>query len=142
MAWEQEGIKGATIRFGNKKGEIVFEMKRKEGHGDPYYIFKIYMEHFTEEQKREWPEAWAAMRAGAAKLGYPLYDYQEIVYAVDAHLNLIVKSPKGRRAQSKVDETGEVVFIEDIKIKVFDHATGNLDDLTIGISTAPVGIVS
>lgn len=142
MAWEYEGLRGATIQFGNKKGEVAFELKRKDRYGDPYYIFKINMEHFNEEQKREWPEAWATMLAGAARLGYPLYDYQEIKEAVNAQLNLVVKSPKGRRAQRKVDETGKVVFIEDIKIRVFDHATGEIDDLTIGISTAPVDIVA
>lgn len=142
MAWEQEGIRGAEIRFANKEGELAFELKRKDKYGDPYYIFRIHMEHFSEEQKREWPEVWAVMRAGAANLGLPLYDYQEIYDATEAHLNLIERSPKIRKAKRKADETGDVVFIEDITIKVFDHATGEINDLTLGISTTPVDIVA
>jgi len=142
MAWKQEGILGANIRFANKKGELAFEMKKKEGYGKTYYIFRIYIEHFTEEQKKKWPEVWALMRNWAAKLGLPLYDYQEICDATGAYLNLIAKTPEINKAQEKSDEMDEVTFVKDIKIKVFDHATGNLNDLTIGISTTPVDIVA
>lgn len=138
MAWEQKGIFGADIRFANQKGELTFEMKKKDKHGSTYYIFKIYMEHFNETQKRGWPAVWALIRMKAASMGLPLYDYAEIAEAVDHHLTRIIRTPEGRRAQRKVDETGDVVFIKDIKIKVFDHATGRINDLTIGISTAPV----
>ena len=142
MAWEQEGILGAKLRFANEKGELAFEMKKKEGYGDPYYIFRIYMEHFNEEQKRLWPAVWAMMRMTAAKMGLPLYDYREIVEAVNAQFTLIARTPEINEAQEKSNEKDEVTFVKDIKIKVFDHATGEINDLTIGISTAPVDIVA
>uniref|UniRef100_A0A6M3LU89 Uncharacterized protein n=1 Tax=viral metagenome TaxID=1070528 RepID=A0A6M3LU89_9ZZZZ len=142
MAWEQEGILGASMRWANKKGETAFEMKRKDKYGDPYYIFKIYKDHFNEEQRKGWPAVWALIRMNAAKLGLPLYDYREIADAVYAQLNLIARTPESRRAQRKVDETGDTVFVQDITIKVFDHATGRINDLTLGISTAPVNIVT
>uniref|UniRef100_A0A6M3LX87 Uncharacterized protein n=1 Tax=viral metagenome TaxID=1070528 RepID=A0A6M3LX87_9ZZZZ len=41
-----------------------------------------------------------------------------------------------------MDETGDTVFVKDITIKVFDHATGRINDLTMGVSTAPVDIVA
>lgn len=142
MAWEQEGILGANMMWANKDGEMVFELKRKDKYDDPYYIFKIYMEHFSEEQKRLWPTIWARMRKTAAQMGLPLYDYQEIVDAMEGQLSLIVGTLEGRRVQRKEDETDDFVFVKDIKIKVFDHATGSINDLTLSISTTPVDIVA
>lgn len=139
MAWEYKGILGPVLRWANKKGETAFEMKRKDGHGPTYYLFRICEENFTEKQRMLWPAVWGLMRLKAAQMSLPLYDYREVTDAIEHHLDLITGTPEGRRAQRQANETSKTVFVKDVRIKVFDHATGGLNDLTVGISIDPAG---
>lgn len=134
-----EGILSPTIRYFNKEGKTAFEMKKKgEKYGELYYIFRVYKENFTEEQLKEWPVAWALIKAIAAIRGIPLHDFDEITEALEANVRRILETSEGKKAQEKANKTDKVVFIKDIKIKVFDHATGEINTLTIGISASPV----
>jgi len=41
------------------------------------------------------------------------------------------------RAVEKANKTGKVTLVKDVDIKVFDHATGKIGTLTVGISVPP-----
>lgn len=135
---EFEGIFSPTIVFVNEEGKTAFEMKRKgEEYGQLYYIFKIYKENFNEEQLRKWPIAWHLIKSLAAVGGIPLHDSNEIAEAIEAKYKMVLETSEGKKAQEKANKTGEIVFVKDIDIKVFDHATERISTLTIGVSVSP-----
>ena len=133
-----KGILSPTMRFSNSEGKTTFEMKRKDKYGDVYYIFRVYKENFGDEALKEWPAAWTLIRTLATNMGIPLFDYNEITEALNQKFEILAKTPGGRKAQEKANKTGKVVFIKDVEIKVFDHATGEIHTLTIGINAGPV----
>lgn len=136
---EFKGILSPTIRSVNAEGKTAFEMKKKgEKYGQLYYIFRIYKENFSEEQLKEWPAAWTLIKSLAANRGIPLHDYDEITEAVEAKFKMLFETSEGKKAQEKAEKTGKAVFIKDIKIRVFDHATGKISTLTIGVSAGPI----
>ncbi len=142
---EYSDLLGPSIAVRNDKGEVIFAMKRKDTWGPTYYLFEKHEDRAgTEEEKANLNRAVAGIAAMSRVAGFPLYDIREINDALGAKTKTIMESPEGKAAQKLVNEGGgEVlesgmrrVFIKDVTFNVFDHATGRLNELTVGISAA------
>ncbi len=133
---EISGILGANLELRNEKGEIIFAMKRKTKYPPIYYIFEKHEDRMNDEEKEGFEKAWAMIKVASAMMGYRLHDMREITDAMEAQLKAVMETDEFKKASKKVDDGGdEKAFIKDIHFKVFDHATGTLGTLTIGIST-------
>lgn len=133
---EFSGLLGANLELRNSKGEIIFAMKRKTEYPPIYYIFEKHEDRMNEEEKEGFEKAWTLMRAAAAMMGFRLHDMREISDALEAQIKAVMETEEGKAALKKVDPGGdEKVFIKDISFKVFDHASGTLGTLTVGVST-------
>lgn len=145
---EYSDLLGASIEVRNKKGEVIFAMKRKDTWGPTYYLFEKHEDRAgTEEEKVKLNRAVAGIAAMSRIAGFPLYDVAEINDALRSKTKAIMESEEGKAAQKLVNEGGgEVlesgirrVFIKDVSFNIFDHATGRLNELTVGVSAAPKG---
>ena len=123
--------------YKNKDGEIVFSMKRKEGYGSFYYIFEINEDIMTSYEKEKFAKAFEAIAMGAAYIGFPLYDSRELMEGITGQIQVLLRTKDAIRAMKKADKTEEMVLVQDIDVKVFDHATGRINNLTVGISVPP-----
>ena len=130
---EFSNLMHANMVFKNKKGEVVFSMKRKDG----YYIFEKKEENMTAEEIPQFAEAFQMIAGGAQMLGIPLYDSKELWAGVSGMTQVVLRSKDGLRAAKKANKTGEVTLVRDVDIKVFDHGTGKINTLTVGISVPP-----
>jgi len=113
-------------------------MKRKEDWGPTYYIFELNKEVLSEEEKNDFEKAWEFMRAVAGTMGIRLFDGSEIKDAILSKIKEVLTSEDAKRAMAEADKTGEFVLVRDIDISLFNHATGRITSLTIGISV-PAG---
>lgn len=124
---------GANFQMANEKGELVFEMKRKtprrpDGTTECYYIFQTHEKNMSKEQLKQFNKVFNEKILFAAKLmDIGMFAYQEI--AERAHEQVM----KMYKADTIPGE--EQV---DVKIEIFNHATGELADLIVGISTKKI----
>jgi len=136
---ELGGLMHATMVFKNKDGETVFSMKRKDDYDSLYYIFEKNEDIMSSEEKEKFAQAFELIAMGAATRGIPLYDSRELMDGVAGKMQVLLRSKETVRALKEADKTGEVVLVRDVDITVFDHGTGRINNLTVGISVPPVG---
>jgi len=132
-------LMGANIELRNSKGEIIFAMKRKDTHGPTYYIFETHEDRMdSDEDRAKFEQAFTVIKAAAAHIGFPFYDMKEINDALQAQMKAVMETDDFKEASKKVDE-GDVdkkgwSFVKDVSFKVFDHATGSIHTLTVGVN--------
>jgi len=104
-----------TLAVKNKKGEILFALKRKEEGDRLYYLFELHLDKETDPEKREQlKEVWEKSKAIARILDIPLYNVEEIT-------NEVFEVMKRQKKQD----------LEELPLIVLDHATGERDILII-----------
>lgn len=132
---ELSDLQHPTIAVRNKKGEVIFALKRKDKYPPLYYLFEKHPDRCSSDEERANLEAvFSGITAMAGRLGLPLHDMGEINEAISAQIRIIRESEEGKAAMKKLEETGEQAFVKDIKIKVFNHATGRIGTMEIGVS--------
>lgn len=145
---EYSDLLDPNIEVRNDKGEVIFAMKRKDTWGPTYYLFEKHEDRAgTEEEKAKLNRVVVGIAAMSKIAGFPLYDVREINDALGSHIAVVMESEEGKAAQKLVDDgKGELleggmrrVFIKDVSFNVFDHATGEINELTVGISAAAKG---
>lgn len=133
------GLLGPSLVVHNSKGEVIFSMKRKDKYPPMYYIFEKHEDKMSEEEKEKFKQAWAMISGLAGLMGLPLYDMREISDGMEAQVETIKKTDEYKEAMKKAD-SGELVFVKDISFKLFDHATGNINTLTVGVNLKDVSV--
>jgi len=123
-----------NIEYSTKSGDVFFKIKRKDEWGPTYYVFELNEELLSDEEKTKFKEAWSIMKMGARVCGIKLFDSTEIMDALQAKIKEVLESDDAERAMAEADETGEIVLVRDIDISLFDHGTGRVTSLTLGIS--------
>ena len=134
---EYSGLMDANLEFTNEAGEIIFTMKRKDNYNSLYYLFEKHEDKMSSEDKQKFEMAWDFITMAAALMKIPLYDSNELVEGIMGMAKSILESEEGEHAMDKADNAGERVLVRDIDIKIFDHGTGRIDNLTVGISVPP-----
>jgi len=134
---EFSGLLHPNIEWTTESGEVFFSLKRKDEWGPTYYIFDLNLELLPDEDKTKFDEAWEIMKIAAIACGIKLFDTVEIQAAVITRVKEILKSEDAEKAMAEADKTGEITLVRDIKISLFDHATGQVTSLEIGISVPP-----
>jgi len=127
----------ANLEWSTESGEVFFSLKRKDEWGPTYYIFDMNLEVLPDDQKAKFNEAWDIMKLGAIACGVKLFDTNEIQDAVITRVKEILTSENAEKAMDEADKTGEITLVRDIEISLFDHATGQVTSLEIGISVPP-----
>lgn len=133
--FEFGGLMHAMPILKNETGDVVFSMKRKDG----YYIFEKNEDAMSDEMRKTFPEAFDMMCLGARTLGIPFYDFNELTDGVNGRIMETLKTKEAIRAIKKASRTGKTVFVKDIDVKIFDHGTGGINTLTVGVSVPPGG---
>lgn len=131
---EYSSLMHPNMEYSTKSGEVFFKMKRKDEWGPTYYVFEKNEEVLSDEEKTMFKEAWSIIKMGAKVCGIKLFDSAEIMEALQAKIKDVLISEDAERAMAEADETGEIVLVRDIDISLFDHGTGRVTSLTIGIS--------
>jgi len=139
---EYSGLMDATLEFTNEDGEIIFTMKRKDNYNSLYYLFEKHEDKMSSENKQKFEMAWDFITMAAALMKIPLYDSNELIDGITGKAKIVMISEDAERAMQEADNTGERVLVRDIDIKIFDHGTGRIDNLTVGISVPPGGQTS
>ena len=139
---EYSGLMDANLEFKNNAGEIIFKMKRKDNYGSLYYIFEKYEDKMSSEDKQNFEMGWEIITMAAAFMGIPLYDSNELIEGIMGRAKILLDSEDGERAMEEADKTGENVLVRDIDVKIFNHGTGQINNLTVGISVPPRGQTS
>ena len=134
---EFSGLMDATLEFTNEDGETIFKMKRKDNYDSLYYLFDKYEDKMSLEDKQNFVEAWKIITMAAECMRIPLYDSNELMDGIMGRAKMVLESEDGLRAMEEADKTGERVLVRDIDIKIFDHGTRRIDNLTVGISVTP-----
>jgi len=135
---EYSGLMHPNIEYSTKSGDVFFKMKRKDEWGPTYYVFELNEKLLSDEEKPKFKEAWSIMKMGARVCGIKLFDSTEIMDALQAKMKEVLESKDAERAIAEADETGEVTLVRDVDISLFDHGTGKVTSLTLGISV-PAG---
>ncbi len=135
---EYSGLMYSNLEWKTASGDVFFKLKRKEDFGPTYYVFEKNLEFLSDEERTRFDVGWDLISMVAGKAGFKLFDYVEIMEAVEAQIKKVLKSEEAERAMAEADETGEVVLVRDVDISVFDHGTRRITSLTIGISV-PAG---
>jgi len=134
---EYSGLMYANLEFTNEAGEIIFTMKRKDDYNSLYYLFEKHEDKMSSEDKQKFEIAWEIITMAAALMRIPLYDSNELIDGIAGRAKSILESEEGEHAMEKADKMGEKVLVRDIDIKIFDHGTERIDNLTVGISVTP-----
>lgn len=112
-------ISQPTMAYRSKKtGKPVFATKKIEYEDSLYYIFRVHEENMEEGDKEAWKKVWALLCEMARFLRIPLYDAQEIV----ERLSEAIKEAKPWEGQ------------RDLKIELYDHASGEIHIVTKGVT--------
>ena len=125
------GLLDANFQMANEKGEIVFEMKKKEpldpdGNKQLYYIFRVHEKNMNEKQRKGFPKVLTMIMWAAKRMGIPMYTYDEITERTSEQVAKLFET-------DTFPEPGEGQI--DVNIEVFNYATKELATLTIGISS-------
>jgi len=116
-------------------GKPVFEMKRKtptrpDGTKECYYIYKFYEENMPDDEiKAHFHMIHREVVCPlAATMDIGMFSFDEISERCTEQVKKIYES--GRElTETQID----------VKIKVYDHARKEIGELTVGVSTKPVG---
>ena len=121
-------FRGTNFQMANKKGDIVYEMKRTELLGpdgkiaETYYIFKIHEQHMSKEELESFNKGFQEILLAAKMMTIGMFSFLEI-------------SERANEQANKMERSGNITEEEqDVKIEIFNHATGDLVDMTIGLS--------
>lgn len=134
MALEYSGLMHSNLEWKTASGEVFFKLKRKEDWGPIYYVFEKNLELLSDEERTRFDAGWDFISMVASKAGLKLFDSAEIMEAVEAQIKIVLESEEAERAMAEADETGETTLVRDVDISVFDHGTGRITSLTLGIS--------
>jgi len=135
---EYSGLMHPSVEYTTKSGEVFFSMKRKDEWGPTYYVFEKNEEVLSDEEKTQFNKAWELMTTAAGAMGITLFDSAEIKDALENKIKEVLESEDAERAMAEADESGKVVLVRDVDISLFDHRTGRVTSLTLGISV-PAG---
>ena len=130
---EENKFMGANFKMANKKGDIVYEMKRKnprrpDGTEECYYIFQIHEQHMSKEEAVGFKKIFDEQILVAARLmDIGMFAYQEIAERANEQIKKMFES-------DTIPGEEQV----DVKIEIFNHTTGELHDLIVGISTKAI----
>lgn len=106
----------------------VYEMKRKTPGDQLYYIFKLYEENLPEPDVESFRDWFNTILGAAGIIGIPMYSFDEITEkSSEKVMELISQGIKITEKQI------------DVKIEIKDHATGVINDLTIGVNAGDLG---
>jgi len=115
-------------------GDPIFEMKRKtptrpDGTEECYYLFKFYDENMPDEATKL--ESHKLFEQGicpmATILGVGMFSFDELTERCVEKVKEILQGG-GQLSKEQVD----------VSIELFNHATKELDNLIVGVSTKPV----
>jgi len=120
---------GGRLSWGDPDtGKPIFELKKKDmadyGGEGVYYIFKVYEQNFSSEEKMKefFTLGFTFIKFLSGKMKIPLYDFDEITErSQEAMIKLM-------REEADI-ESKQI----DVKIEVMDHGTENLHTLTVGV---------
>jgi len=128
---EPSDLLGPNLTVHNSEGEVIFALKRKDKYPPTYYIFEKHEDRMDEDGKRKLDEAWSMISGMAGRIGFPLYDMKEINDAIEAQMKAVSETDEFKEAMKKTDD---LAFVKDISFKIFDHGTGSINTLTVGVS--------
>lgn len=131
---EYTGLLYPNLEWKNASGDVIFKLKRKEDWGPIYYVFEKRLEFLSDEERTRFDVGWDFISMVAGKAGFKLFDSAEIMEAVEAQIKIVLESEDAKRAMAEADKTGEITLVRDIDISLFDHGTGKITSLTVGIS--------
>ena len=113
-----------------KKKLIALKIKSKYR----YILFQRFEDNITPEVKTWLEPMWEKhLRVYGRATGCPAYDYREVQDAIEGQSRQFVEELI--KSGAKQPSTGSV-FVKDVEIKVFDHISKSIKDLTIGLSIA------
>jgi len=131
---EYSDLMHPNMEYSTKSGEVFFTMKRNDEWGPTYYIFDLNEEVLSDDEKTKFKEAWSIIKMGAKVCGIKLFDSVEIKEALQAKIKEVMTSEDAERDMAETDETREIILVRDIDISLFDHGTGRVISLTLGVS--------
>ncbi len=134
MPLEYSGLMHSNLEWKTASGDVILKLKRKEDWGPVYYVFEKNLEFLSDEERTSFDANWNFICMVAGKAGLELFDSAEIMEAVEAQIKIVLTSEEAERAMAEADETGETTLVRDVDISVFDHGTGRITSLTLGIS--------
>jgi len=135
---EYSGLLYADVEYVTASGEVFLKIKKKDAWGPIFYVFEKNEELLSDEEKIKFKKDWRLITKTMGKAGIKLFDSSEIMEAIQAQIDKVLESEDAERAMAEADETGEFVLVRDIEISLFDHGTGRIVSLTLGISV-PAG---
>ena len=135
---EPSDLLGPNLTVRNSKGEVIFALKRKDKYPPTYYIFEKHEDRMDEDDKRKLDEAWSMLSGMAGRSGFPLYDTKEINDGIEAQMTAVSETDEFKEAKEAMKKTDDLVFVKDISFKLFDHGTGSINTLTVGVSLKDV----
>ncbi|KKN05108.1 hypothetical protein LCGC14_1090630 [marine sediment metagenome] len=114
-------------------GEPVFEMKRKtptqpDGTEECYYLFKFYDENMPDDEAKAQIHEFfeEGMCPLALLMGIGVFSFDEVSERCTEQVKLVYQGG-GELTESQID----------VEIKIYNHATKKIHDLTVGLSTMP-----
>lgn len=118
---ERIGLLYPTMAVKNKKsGKIFYKHKSK---GD-YFIFELDESLIDDSDREKWGLAWAVILHVASSAGIGFFDVEEVtVNAEQAVKDLDITDTEGA----------------DVTISVMNHATKEIESLTVGVSAVAAG---
>jgi len=131
---EYSGLMYADIEWKTEDGQVFFSMKKKSDWGPTYYVFEKNLDVLPEEERAKFEEGFIEIARMAGIIGIRLYDSREIMDAVQSKMRELMDSTDWEKAEKEAETSKENVLVKDIKISLFDHGTGEIEGLTIGIS--------
>ena len=134
---EYSGLLYADRVFRNEYGEPVLSIKRKDNYGTLYYVFEIREENLTPRVKKGVYETLDFIKESLNVLGIPLFDSKELMDGITGTAQRVLASKEAKKAIKKATKTGKVTLVKDVNVMVFNHATGKIHSLTIGVSVPP-----
>lgn len=134
---EYSGLLYADRIFRNEHGEPVLSIKRKDNYNTLYYIFEIKEENITPKIKTKVYDTLDFIKKTLKSMDIPLFDSQELTDGLKAIITKVLTSKEAEKAIKKATKTRELTLVKDVNVMVFNHATGKISSLTMGISVPP-----
>jgi len=119
-------IMDPSLIWKNRKGEVVFAVKRKDQWGPVYYIFEKHEDRMEPQNRDKFHDCWELIRRAARLAGIPLYDIAE--------MKLLYKKATDKYVQETGEIPPEYPKQVDISVPIYDYASETLHHLVIGVS--------
>jgi len=111
-----------SLEVRNKRGEIIFSMKRKgEKYGQLYYLFEWHWDRVDSEMLGKVSATWELIKAISRQMSIPLYDINDVTKKIEEEIKRV---PLGTT--------------KDISVPILNHATGKVNNLVVGIRREPL----